>query len=207
MKVAILVFPGVEELDFVGFLEVLAVANRVEGRKHFQIQLVGTEAGPIECSGGLKVVPDAQLGALKEHDLLFVPGGGAAGGTGVAALLDDERVAGALRRTDEEGKMVWSVCTGALLLARAGLLEGRRATTHHQFLGALSKSGARVERARVVVDGRIATGGGVSSSIDVGLELIRRELGAAAAGQVRKRMEYIPGVRPPKKRAARSQGN
>lgn len=197
MKVSILVFPGVEELDFVGFLEVLAVANRVEGRRRFETRLVGTEAGPIECSGGLKVVPDTRLPDLRGHDLVFVPGGGAARGAGVVALIGDAAVAEALRKTYEDGKMVWSVCTGALLLAEAGLLKGRRATTHRDFLGKLGRSGARVVEKRVVVDGTIATGAGVASSIDVGLELVRRELGGMVAAKVKKRMEYPP----PRRRA------
>jgi len=192
MKVAILVFPGVEELDFVGFLEVLAVANRVRGERYFETELVGTEAGPIECSGGLKVVPDGNLRDLGGQDLLFVPGGGAKRGTGVDTLLGNRPVLGALKKAYEEGKMVWSVCTGALLLARAGLLDGRAATTHHEFLDDLKRSGAKVRRARVVVDGRITTGGGISSSIDVGLELVKETLGREAAKEVGERMEYPP---------------
>jgi transcriptional regulator GlxA family with amidase domain len=192
MKVAILVFPGVEELDFVGFLDVLAVANRTRGERYFDTELIGTEAGPIECSGGLKLVPDGGLRRLRGQDLLFVPGGGARRGTGVDALLGNSAVLDALKKTHEEGKMVWSVCTGALLLARAGLLNGRAATTHHEFIDDLKRSGAKVQRARVVVDGRITTGGGISSSIDMGLELVKRTLGRGAAREVEMRMEYPP---------------
>jgi transcriptional regulator GlxA family with amidase domain len=192
MKVAILVFPGVEELDFVGFLEVLVVANRLLGQKYFEIELVGTNTKRIECSGGLKVVPDGDLRDLRRQDLLFVPGGGARRGTGVDALLGNRLVLDTLRKVHEEGKMVWSVCTGALLLARAGLLDGRAATTHHGFLEDLKESGAKVQRARVVVDGRITTGGGISSSIDLGFELVKKTLGREAAKEVGERMEYPP---------------
>jgi transcriptional regulator GlxA family with amidase domain len=192
MKIAILVFPGVEELDVVGFLEVLAVANRLRGERCFETELVGTEAGPIECSGGLRVVPDGSLRDLRGQDLLFVPGGGARRGTGVDKLLGNRLVLDALKKAHEEGKMVWSVCTGALLLAKAGLLDGRAATTHHEFLEDLRQSGAKVRNARVVVDGRIATGGGISSSIDVGLELVKKTLGREVATEVGKRMEYPP---------------
>jgi cyclohexyl-isocyanide hydratase len=192
MKVAILVFPGVEELDFVGFLEVLAVANRLQGERCFETELVGTEAGPIECSGGLKVIPDGDIRNLKGHDLLFVPGGGARRGTGVDALMGNRLVLNTLKKAHEEGKMVWSVCTGTLLLASAGLLEGRAAATHHEFIDDLRRSGAKVRRARIVVDGRITTGGGISSSIDVGLELVEKTLGRDAAKKVGERMEYPP---------------
>ena len=192
MKVATLVFPGVEELDFVGFLEVLAVANRLRGERYFETELVGTEAGPIECSGGLRVVPDVDLRDIGEYDLLFVPGGGANRKTGVDALMDNRLVLGTLRRAYDGGKMVWSVCTGALLLARAGILEGRAATTHHAFHDDLKKSGAKVRKARVVTDGSITTGGGISSSIDVGLELVRKTLGREAAKKAGERIEYPP---------------
>jgi len=189
MKVAILVFPGAEELDFVGFMEALSMANRVQGERYFETELVGTRTGPIVCSGGLKVVPDENLRDLRGHDLLLVPGG-----EGADALHGDRFVLDALKKTYQEGKMVWSVCTGALLLAAAGLLDGRAATTHHQFLDYLKRSGARVRSARVVVDGRITTGGGVSSSIDVGLELVKNTLGPETAREVGEWLEYPPAL-------------
>lgn len=192
MKVSILIFPGVEELDFVGFLEVLAVANRAVGKRYFDTDLVGTEKGPFKCSGGLKVVPDKTLTKARGHDLLFVPGGGASRGTGVDAVSKDERVLRLLRKTAKEGGMVWSVCTGALVLGSAGLLKGRRAVTHHNFLDQLESQGARVVRRRTVADGKITTGGGIASSIDVGLELVRRTLGRKVAIRVQKSMEYTP---------------
>jgi cyclohexyl-isocyanide hydratase len=195
VKVAILVFPGVEELDFVGFLETLAVANRLKGRKHFEIELVATEEGPIVCAGGMKVLPDRTLSGRLGCDLLFVPGGGASRGTGVDLLTKNEQVLDAIRGTYGEGKSVWSVCTGALVLAKAGLLKGRRAVTHRAFLSEVQSAGARVVRRRVVTDGRVTTGGGISSSIDVGLALVRDELGEGTKRGVQRRMEYPPSSR------------
>ena len=192
MKVAILVVPGVEELDFVGFLEVLAVANRVEGRRHFETVLIGTERGAITCSGGLKVLPDRALSELGEHDLLFVPGGGASRRTGVDLMMRNRRVLGALKKSYGQGKRVWSVCTGALVLARAGLLEGRRATTHHSHFEDIRSAGADVVPSRTVTDGRVTTGGGISSSIDVGLLLVEEELGTTTRRKVQAGMEYPP---------------
>lgn len=192
MKVAILVFPGVEELDFVGFLEALAVANRVKGRKYFETQLLGTRPGPVRCSGGMVVLPDKGLSALRGHELLLVPGGGARRQTGVGAAMRNESVLRAIRRTHVDGKMVWSVCTGALILSKAGLLKGRRAVTHHEFLKELGSEGARVVRRRTVTDGRVTTAGGISSSIDLGLLLVRKQLGGKVAREVGKRMEYPP---------------
>lgn len=191
MKVVILVFPGVEELDFVGFLEVLAVADRVTGREYFETELVGTGDGLVTCGGGMQVMPDTSLSRLGDHDLLFVPGGGASRGTGVDRVMKNRQVIGALRKSYGEGKKVWSVCTGALVLGEAGLLKGRRATTHHDFLDRIRLAGAKVTLARTVTDGRVTTGGGISSSIDVGLALVQEELGEKVRRKVQRRMEYI----------------
>ena len=192
MKVVILVFPGAEELDFVGFLEVLAVSNRVKGTEYFETKLLGTGKGPIVCAGGLKVVPDQDMSELGEHDLLFVPGGGASSRTGVDLLMKNRPVLDRLKRSYREGKRVWSVCTGALLLGEAGLLKGRRATTHHSSLDRLGAAGAMVSPGRVITDGRVTTGGGISSSIDVGLALVEEELGRGVRRKVELRMEYLP---------------
>lgn len=192
MTVSILVFDGVEELDFVGFLEVLAVANRMVGRKWFRTELVGLTAGPITCSGGLKVLPERTIGRFGRSDMIFVPGGGASKGGGVDVASRDRRLLSLLRSASRGGKLVWSVCTGALILGSAGLLKGKKAVTHRSFLGSLPAYGAKVARARTVTDGNITTGGGISSSIDVGLELVRLSLGPTAARQVKRRMEYHP---------------
>lgn len=192
MKVAILVFPGVEELDFVGFLETVAVANRLSERRHFEMKLVGTERGPVICSGGMKIVPDQILPDLREYDLLFVPGGGASGGAGVDLLMKNKQVLDRLSESYLRGKRVWSVCTGALVLGEAGLLKGLRATTHHAFLDQLRSTGATAVSDRVVTDGRITTGGGISSSIDVGLALVEEELGEDTKKKVEASLEYPP---------------
>jgi len=192
MKVALLVFPGVEELDFVGFLEVLSVANRIHGSRYFETELVGTAAGPIICGGGMKVMPDLTLAEMGEHDLLFVPGGGATRGIGVDSLMQDGAVLSAIRWSYEKGHKVWSVCTGALLLSKAGLLKGKKAVTHHNFLKQLEAEGALVSRKRVVSDERVTTGGGISSSIDLGLALVGEELGKVVETEVKMRMEYPP---------------
>jgi cyclohexyl-isocyanide hydratase len=190
MKVSILVFPGVEELDFAGFFEVLAVANRVVEKRWFETEFLGTSKGKIVCGGGLKIVPDKVLGPRWDGDLIFVPGGGYSRGDGVDLLLNDQKVLTLLRTAEREGKMVWSVCTGALVLGRAGLLKGRWAVTHHSFLDRLEGFGAKVATGRTVLDGKIMTAGGISSSIDVGLELVRQSLGDAVVAEVRTRMEY-----------------
>jgi cyclohexyl-isocyanide hydratase len=192
MKVAILVFPGAEELDFVGFLETLTVANRLKGKRYFEVKLVGTQRDPITCSGGMKVVPAQDLSELRDHDLLFLPGGGASSKTGVAALMKNRQVLDRLEESYVEGKRIVSVCTGALVLGRAGLLKGRRAITHHMYLDQLKSFGAIATSERVVTDGRVTTGGGISSSIDTGLALVEEELGPDIRREVANRMEYSP---------------
>ena len=192
MKVEIVVFPGVEELDFVGFLETLAVANRVTGGHHFEFELVGVQKGPVTCSGGMKVVPDRMLSEVTDFDLLFIPGGGASGGSGIETLLKNNDVLQMVAKSYDEGKRIWSVCTGALVLGKAGLLKGRRATTHHAYVDRIRASGANVSWLRTVTDGRITTGGGISSSIDVGLVLVEDELGVVTRREVESRMEYPP---------------
>lgn len=192
VRVAILVFPGVEELDFAGFLEVLTVANRVRGRAHFETELVGTEPSPIRCRGGLRIIPDRVLPNLSDHDLLFMPGGGAKSETGVDLLMKNGDVLELLRKSHASGKRVWSVCTGALVLGAAGLLKGRRATTHHLYYDSIRAAGAEVVHDRVVREGTITTGGGISSSIDVGLALVEDELGKDVRREVQAAMEYPP---------------
>jgi len=190
--VAILVFQGAEELDFVGFLEALSIANRVEGRRHFETTLVGTERGLVTCGGGMKVMPDLILSELGEQDLIFVPGGGASRGTGVDLVMNDEKVLDRLRKSYEKGNRVWSVCTGALVLGKAGLLRGKQATTHHRHFSDIKSAGARVTRQRTVAAGRVTTGGGISSSLDVGLALVEEELGKEVRKRVEIVMEYPP---------------
>ena len=179
-------------MDFVGFLEALAVSNRVMECEYFEKKLVGTEKGPVLCSGGMKVIPDQTLSELGAHDLLFVPGGGASRRTGVDLLMKDRQVLDRLKESFREGKRVWSVCTGALVLGKAGLLRGRRATTHHASMDQMKSAGATVISERVVTDGRVTTGGGISSSIDVGLALVEQELGKRIRKKVEERMEYPP---------------
>jgi len=110
----------------------------------------------------------------------------------VDALRKDTEVIGLVRAAHERGKKVWSVCTGGLVLAEAGLLRGRKAVTHHEHLDELQEMGAKVVRKRVVRDGNIVTAGGISSSIDLGLELVKDELGREVARLTGERMEYPP---------------
>jgi cyclohexyl-isocyanide hydratase len=114
------------------------------------------------------------------------------GGVGVNALMEDQEVLEFLRRRSEEARYVTSVCTGALVLAAAGLLNGRRATTHWASHDLLAPLGAVPERARVVVDGRFISGGGVTAGIDMALTVVAELLGRDQAEAVQHALEYAP---------------
>ena len=107
-------------------------------------------------------------------------------------LMKNRRVLARLKKSYGEGKRIWAVCTGALVLGKAGLLRGRRAATHHAYFDQLKLAGAIVTPERTVTDGRVTTGGGISSSIDVGLALVESELGKGIKRKVQARMEYSP---------------
>src|SRR5215831_7241977 len=131
MRIAFFAYPGVQALDLSGPLELFARATRLlrdEGRAHpgYSLSVVGTEAGPLEASSGFRFLPDTTFRALRgKVDTLLV-----VGGRGVDALVPNRAILGWLRRMAGRVRRFGSVCTGAFLLAEAGLLDGRRATTH-----------------------------------------------------------------------------
>lgn len=181
LQFGILCFPGVQQLDLTGPYEVFASAQGVE------VELVWKDLAPLRASTGLWLVPNRQLAAAPRYDLICVPGG-----AGVNALLNDREVLDFLRDQAMTARYVTSVCTGALLLGRAGLLAGRRATTHWNALDLLPRFGATPVTARVVRDDRLITAGGVTSGIDFGLAVIAEILGQDEAETIQLSMEYAP---------------
>ena len=200
VRVGILLFNEVEVLDFAGPYEVFSrtrLVPGVESRRSndsapFEVFTVAATAAPISATGGLRVVPDFAFHAAPPIDLLVVPGG-----FGTRALLHDEATLAWIRDTAAAAQRVTSVCTGALLLARTGLLAGRRATTHRGALDLLAKVDAtiRVEpEARVVEDG-VITSAGVSAGIDMALAVVETLCGRAVADETAHYMDY-PRPRP-----------
>jgi len=190
LKAAILIFPGVEELDFVGVYEVLAKGRAMAGegkikiREPLEVELIACTR-EVKCANGMTVLPHRLYRGLQDYDALIIPGG-----RGVQALRDDEGLLREIRKFAERpGALIASVCTGALVLAWAGVLEGRRATTHHDHREQLAAY-CDVVPERVVVDGNVITGGGISSSLDLGLRILEIRLGEEVAGKVRARIEY-----------------
>ena len=142
MRIAILVFDGAEELDFVGPWEVLSFWARVVATGTIEVMLVGPSLDPVACAKGLRVLPDRTLEGIGELDLIVVPGG-----SGTRALLTpDDPLHIALRSHAASGALLSSVCTGSLVLAAAGLLRGRPATTYWSSFEELVALDRTIER-------------------------------------------------------------
>lgn len=188
MKIAFPVFPGAEELDLAGPWEALSIAREYGGRP-VDLLTAALTREPVRLRGGLRVVPDYAFSSEPKPDLIVVPGGP---GTRDEASARPVTAWLAARRATPT---IASVCTGALLLGQAGLLDGHRATTHHRWLGLLAERHPSVEvvaDARVVDDGPIVTGAGVTAGIDVGLHLVARLYGEELSAEVAAAMEYPP---------------
>jgi len=201
---AILLFDGVEVLDFAGPFEVFSrtrLSPGVESRRSdetapFRVFTVAKKDGPVTATGELKVQPHYSFGTAPPIDLLVVPGG-----YGTRALLSDHETLDWIRATAATAKKVTSVCTGALLLAQAGLLDRKRATTHWgalNFLEQISESrgaGISVQRGIRFVDDGIITSAGVSAGIDMALHVVQQICGASVASETAHYMEYVDGAR------------
>jgi cyclohexyl-isocyanide hydratase len=185
-RIAFLVFPGLTMLDFVGGYDALRRVAPLGIAPGVRQRIIGTEP-EIRDESGLAVRPDGVYEDLSPFDLLYVPGG-----FGTRPLLDDTRCIDYLRGWGHR-RPIASVCTGALLLGKAGHLTGLRATTHHGAFDLLRPFCREVvTNERVVDEGRIVTAGGVSSALDLGLHLVAKYWGADARQQIGRQMEYPP---------------
>ncbi len=185
-NVAIFVFDDVEVLDFAGPYEVFNVASELVKPTPFKVYNVALTHEPIHARGNLIVTPHYALDDAPQADILIIPGG-----YGTRRLLKNEMIFGWLNQQTE---MLFSICTGALLLGAAGLLKDRDATTHHgsfDTLRALSPSTRVVESERFVQAAeKIITAGGVSAGIDAALHIVEQLLGPDALKSVTDEMEY-----------------
>lgn len=177
----ILCFPRVQQLDLTGPFEVFASAQGT------RVDLVWKDLAPIRSATGLMLQPTVTFADAPSFDVLCVPGG-----SGVNPLLEDEETLGFIRRQAAGARFVTSVCTGALVLGAAGLLSGKRATTHWHSHDLLASFGAIPVEGRVVRDGNLFTAGGVTSGIDFGLTLISEMFGQEEAERIQLYMEYAP---------------
>jgi transcriptional regulator GlxA family with amidase domain len=187
-NIAILLFDEIEVLDFAGPFEVFAVTDELRGYDTFNVFTVAENIGTIRARNGLKVIPDYARENCPPPHLLVVPGG-----FGTRALLHKPALLEWLRHRAAQAELVMSVCTGSLVLGQAGLLDGLRATTHHECLELLRQTAPRteiVDTDRFVDNGRILTAAGISAGIDCALHVVGRLLGADAADRTARYMEY-----------------
>jgi transcriptional regulator GlxA family with amidase domain len=192
-RVGILVFPNVEVLDFCGPFEVFSVTRLDEERRReesspFEVLLVSEGAAPVVATGGLRVIPDATLDTCPPFDVLVVPGG-----WGTRKEIGNQRVLTSIGERAKEVETLTSVCTGAMLLGQAGLLDGRRATTHWRSLDWMRQSFPAVtveDKLHVVEDGHLLTSAGISAGIDMALRVVARYFGEAVGRATARHMEY-----------------
>ena len=185
-SIGIWLWDGVEELDFAGPYEVLTAWAR-DSERPITVRTVAESTEPITCSHGLRVLPDVAWDGAARFDLFLLPGGD------TRPLQADERFLERLRGLAGDDTLLTSVCTGALVYAKAGLLDGRPATTHWSALDRLADLGAVVDReARFVDDGDIVTAAGVSAGIDMALHLVARLESRDRAAGVRRYIQYDP---------------
>ncbi len=181
VEIGLLVFPNVQQLDLTGPYDVFA--SWPEAR----IRLIWKNRDPLTSSTGLRLQPDETFAECPQLDVLCVPGG-----VGVNPLLADETVLGFLRRQAAKARFVTSVCSGSLVLGAAGLLRGKRATCHWASHDLLAAFGAIPTQGRVVRDGALMTGGGVTAGIDFALTLIAELAGVEMAQRIQLALEYAP---------------
>jgi transcriptional regulator GlxA family with amidase domain len=189
MRIAIAVFEGAEELDFVGPWEVLA-AWRFLYPDDLDVFLVGEDSAPVTCAKGMRVLPDQSWDELGDVDVLVYPGG-----RGTRAQLGDERIRSRLRELKERGTLMASVCTGALVYADAGLLDGQPATTYWSAFDELLPLGREITprpHDRFVDNGDVVTAAGVSAGVDMALHLVGRLGSPDKAREVRRYIQYDP---------------
>lgn len=181
MQVGFLLFPHVQSLDLVGPLDVLAAVPEVT------IHLLAPEAGLLQASSGLHLMADTAFADCPALDVLCVPGG-----AGIDAVMADDRYLAFIRAQAGQVNYLTSVCTGALALGAAGLLGGRRVTTHWAYHHLLEAFGAQAIAERVVRDGSLISGGGVTAGIDFALVVVAELFGEERAQHIQLALEYAP---------------
>jgi transcriptional regulator GlxA family with amidase domain len=188
--IGVALFDGAEELDWAGPWEVLAAWATQWPDDGVRVLTLAREAGTITCAKGLRVLPDETWESAPPLDVLVYPGG-----RGTRRELVDEAVLDWVREIAAGGTVLSSVCTGSLVLAAAGLLDGRPATTHWQSLELLPTLGREIEVRpddRFVDDGSVITAAGVSAGIDMALHLVSRLHSRERAREVRRYIQYDP---------------
>jgi len=180
-NIGFVIFPDITQLDFTGPLQVL---SRVPGAT---THIAAETLDPVPTDCGLSLLPTITFATCPDLDVICIPGG-----FGVVAAMTDKELLAFVRRHAETARYVTSVCTGAFVLGAAGLLEGRRATTHWAYTDLLPEVGAVHEKGRMVRDGNVVTAGGATSGIDFGFLLVAEIAGADVAEAIQLAIEYDP---------------
>lgn len=181
LRFGLLLFPDVTQLDLTGPAEVFGSVPGAE------LHLLWKTLDPVNTAHGWKILPTTRFEDCPALDVICVPGG-----AGQIALMSDEETLVFLRKVGATARYVTSVCTGSLVLAAAGLLDGYRAASHWMSREQLALFGAIPVASRVVVDGNRVTGGGVTAGIDFGLQLVATLCGEALAREIQLAIEYDP---------------
>jgi transcriptional regulator GlxA family with amidase domain len=192
-RVGILLFDDVEVLDFCGPYEVFTATRLNEARRRvepspFQVSMIAQKRSVVKASGGLRVVPDYVFQDCPSLHILVVPGG-----WGTRTEIENKDLIAWIAKVSDQVETLTSVCTGSMLLGRAGLLDGRRATTHWRALDWMRESfpGAVVEDdVHVLEDGDLVTSAGISAGIDMALRVVARYHGEQVARATARHMEY-----------------
>lgn len=186
--IALLVFDDVEVLDFAGPFEVFSVADERHEHKLFDITVVAKANKPVTARNGLSVNPHQTINDVSQVDMLIVPGG-----LGTRPLIHDAEIIDWIRSVSESAEHVMSVCSGALLLAKAGLLHGLKATTHRgaiKLLAELAPDTEVIPDIRFTDNGKVLTSAGISAGIDMSLHMVEKLHGSAVADASATYMEY-----------------
>lgn len=181
MIIGMLLFPNLTQLDLTGPYEVFGRLPEME------VLLIAENAAPVKSDYGLLLTPDATFDSSPQVDILFVPGG-----KGIFEAMQNKKLISVLQQQAVKAQYITSVCTGSLVLAAAGLLDGYKATTHWLSLNLLKLFNVEVLEQRVVIDRNRITGGGVTAGIDFGLTVVAKLYGEDMAKEIQLLMEYNP---------------
>lgn len=181
LEIGFVMFPGMTQLDLTGPWEVL---TRVPNSR---CHLLSTDTSPVRSASGMSIVPTMQFGDCGKLDIVVVPGG-----PGHLDAMEDAYLLAFLRAQQANSLFTMAACTGTLIVAAAGLVRGYRCTTHWTALDRLAAFGATPIKERVVFDRTLATGGGVTAGIDLGLAMASRLVGENIARKISLMLEYAP---------------
>jgi cyclohexyl-isocyanide hydratase len=180
-RIGLLAFPRMTQLDLTGPLQVFTNLPGAD------VRLLWKTLDPVEAAGGFRMLPDTTLADCPKLDVICIPGG-----AGVMELMEDPEILDFIRTQAAEAQFVGSICTGSLVLAAAGLLRGKKATTHWAWMDLLAPLGAIPTKGRVVRDGKFLSGGGVTAGIDFALTMVAELAGQAVAEGIQLGIEYAP---------------